>query len=907
MARLRRWCARLANTMWPRRAEVELARDMAAHLGLLEDEYRRRGMSADAARYAARRAMGGVEQAKELQRDARSLPWVEDARRDARHAMRSLMRAPAFTSVAILTVALGIGATSAIFSVVNGVLLTPLPYPSPDRLVRIVENVPAEESFSGNAVRMAAIHGAEFDAWRRSATTLGAMAVTIPQPHTARTASGNVRLAGARVSPVLFEIYGIRPLLGRGLRRDEERPDAGVAVLSADVWRRHFGADPAIVSRTVFLDERPFTVVGVMPREFGDEDFWIPFVPEESRPGQVSVIPAIARLRDGVSFEAATAEINRVGLDLRGAEPTPAGAPRFELARVQDELVRRVQPALRVLIAAVAIVLLIVCANVANLLLTRGARRQQELDIRRAIGATRGRLLRQAVTESLVLAGAGGFGGVALAYGFVAALKTLAVVELPAGFGQALGSTLLPRIDQVAVNGSVVMFTGLIAIVSGVCFGIVPAVRFAAPRKPITTAAIASGAALGRTLAGLQLMLATTLLIGAGLLMHSFVKLTAVDLRFDPSGVLTFDLVLPEHYIAERKLQIAEEVADRLGAMPGVIAAGFTDGPPLSNRTARPYGAYQPPLKTGDERDPEDAIDQRLVSPGYLRALRVRLFSGRWLDAGDRTAQPPAILINRAYVRYYFGEGNPVGAVMPTRAGPAVVAGVVDDVRFDGVDREPRPAGYVDPRHPLELNARNLAARGRQRSAEGNRLFLSGFTGGIAYAVRVSGDPLAIADDVRRIVREVDGSAALDAIMPMEHVIAGTIAQPRFYAVLVGVFAVMSAVLAAVGIYGVLAYGVTQRTREFGIRLALGGERRDVLALVMRQGATLVAAGIILGVAGAIAVTRYLEGMLFGLAALDPATYAVVAIGFAIVALLASYVPAWRATRVDPLVALRHE
>lgn len=906
-AGIRRWVRRLASAIHPDRAERELAREVAAHLTLLEDEYRRRGLSTADARLAARRAMGGVEQAKELQRDARSFAWPEDARRDAGYAIRTLWRAPAFTIVAVLTVALGIGATSAIFSVVSGVLLSPLPYPDPDRLVRIVENVPADESFSGRAARMSAIYAAEFDWWRTRATTLAAMAVTVPQPHTVRTPAGNARLAGARVSPALFEMYGLTPILGRGLRRDDERKDADVVVLSADVWRRHFGADPRTLWRTVLLDERPFTVVGIMPREFGGEDFWIPFVPEDARPGQVSVIPAIARVRDGVSLEGASEEVNRVGLELRGAGPTPGTAPRFELTRVQDELVRRVRPALRVLIAAVVVVLLIVCANVANLLLTRGARRQQEIEIRRAIGATTGRLLRQAVAESLVLAIGGGLGGVVLAYGFVAVLKTLAVIELPAGFGQALGSTLLPRIDEIAVDGSVVMFTGLIALASGFCFGIAPALRFATPRTPPTTTAVASGAGLGRTLAGLQLGLATTLLIGAGLLLHSFVKLAAVDLGFDPRGVLTFDLVLPEHYVAERKLQVAEQVADRLIAIPGVTAAGFTDGPPLSNRTARPYGAYQPPLKAGDQRDPEDAVDQRLVSPGYLRALRVRLLSGRWLEPGDRTAQPPAILINRAYVRYYFGEGNPVGTILATRAGPAVVAGVVDDVRFDGVDREPRLAGYVDPRHPLALNARNLAARGRQRSADGNRLFLSGFTGGIAYAVRVNGDPLAIADEVRRIVREIDGSAALDAVMPMEQVIAGTIAQPRFYAVLVGVFAAIAAVLAAVGIYGVLAYGVAQRTREFGIRLALGGGRRDILALVMRQGGTLVAAGIMLGVAGALAVTRYLEGMLFGLTPLDPATYAAVAIGFAGVALLASYVPARRATRVDPLVALRYE
>ena len=879
---------------------------MDAHLAILEGDYRRRGMTADAARYAARRAMGGVEQAKELQREARSFTLVEDGWRDARHAVRALGRNPAFTVVAVITLALGIGATSAIFSVVKGVLLTPLPFPEPDRIVRIVENVPADESFRGVALRLPAMYAGEFDWWRTRATTLPRMAVTMPQPRTLRTRTGNVRLGGARVSPALFDIYRVTPVVGRGIYADEERPGARVVVLSAETWRRHFAGDPGILNQSVFLDDQPFTVVGVMPPQFGEEDFWIPYVNEEPRPGQVSVVSAVARLKDGVSIEAAAAEVNTLGHQLRDATPVTGAPPRFELARVQDEIVRRVRPAMRILIAAVGVVLLIVCANVANLLLTRGARRQQEVAVRRAIGATRGRMIRQFLTESVVLALAGGLGGVALAYAGVRLLKALAVIELPAGFGQALGSTLLPRIGDITIDAQVVAFTFGIAIVSAMVFGVAPALRLSRGRGGDFQTATA-GTRIGSTLATVQLVLATTLLIGAGLLMHSFVKLTAVDLGFDPRPVLSFDLVLPEHYLAERKLEIAEELADRLARLSAVTAAGFTDGPPLSNRTARPYGAYDPPLKPGDERDRDDEIDHRLVSPGYLKALGARLVGGRWLDERDRVANPAAILVTRAYAQYYFGDREAVGAILPTRSGPAIVAGVVDDVRFDGIDRPPRRGGFVDPRLPIELNSRMLASKGRQRTAEGNRLFLSGFTGGIAYAVRTDGDPLALATDVRRAVNEVDPSAAVDAMMPMENVIAGTVAQPRFYAVLVSVFGAIAAVLAAIGIYGVLAYGVAQRTREFGIRLALGAERREVLGLVMRQGGALVAVGVTAGMACAIAVTRYLQGMLFGLTPLDATTYAVVAAAFAAVALLASYVPARRAMTVNPLAALRCE
>ncbi len=884
---------------------------MQAHLTLLEDEYRRRGMTPDEARAAARRAMGSVTHAKDLHRDARAFAWIEDARRDARQAIRSLRRSPGFATVTILTLALGVGATSAIFSVVHAVLLKPLPFRDADRLVRIIENVPAEESFRGVAVRMPAMYLGEFETWRTRARTLPLMAVTMPQPRTLQMPGGNLRLAGARVSPALFPMRGVVPLLGRGLIAEDERIDAGVVVLSAAIWQRLFGGARDLVGRSILLDERPHTVVGVMPAAFGREDFWTPFVVEPPRPGQVSVVSVTARLADGVSIEAAAAEVETIGRRLRDLPAARGGPPRFELARVQDAEVARVRPALRVLTVAVGVVLLIVCANVANLLLTRASRRQPEIAVRQSLGAARGRIIRQLLTESVILGLGGGLAGLGLAHVGIRLLKALAVIELPAGFGQALDSVLLPRLDEIAINPAVLAFTFTVAVATGILFGVAPAIqlsRFERGGGNTTAPRIAASGRIGRTLAAVQLTLATTLLVGSGLLMHSFVKLASVDLGFDPRQTLSFDLVLPDSLLAWDKLRIAETITARLSALPGVTAAGFSDGPPLSNRTARPYGAFTPPMKPGDEREADEVIDQRLVSPDYLRAIGARLVSGRWLDERDSRSRPAGILVTKGYADYYFGRGtDPVGAILDTRSGPATIVGVMEDVRFDGVDDDARFIGFVDPRHPLELNDAMLAQRGRQRGAEGNRLFLTGFSGTLAYAVRVTGDPIAIADDVRRIVRDVHPTAAVDSQMPLERVVGGTITQPRFYAVLVGVFAGLAAVIAAIGVYGVLAYVVAHRTREFGIRMTLGARRGEILALVMRQGAILVGLGITAGVAGAAATARYLQGMLFGLTPLDATTYAVVALGFASIALFASYVPARRATRVNPIVAIRCE
>jgi putative ABC transport system permease protein len=900
---------------WLRRKQQEqdLEDELRSHLAIEARERLGPETSPEEAERAARRAFGNMPRIMEETRDVWRFGWLEELSQDIRYAFRTLGHNPGFAAIVILTVALGIGATTAVFSVVKAVLLQPLPYKDPDRLVRIIENVPAAESFRGVAMRLPAMSPEEFGWWRERVKTLSHMAVSMPQPHTLMMREANVRLAGARVSAALFPMYGIPPLLGRGFTLQEERADARVIVLNARTWQRYLGSDPAVVNRTIILDDQPYTVIGIMPSEFGEAAFWTPYVIGPTREGTVTFINVTARLADGVALEAAAAEINALGHQLREA-PFKAGAPpRFELGRVLDETVAPVRPALRVLIVAVGVVLLIVCANVANLLLTRGSRRHAEIATRQALGASRGRLVRQMLTESIVLAGAGGIAGIGIAYGGVALLKTLAAVQLPAGFGQLRAISLLPRVGEITIDPVVLGFTLAAVILAGLLFGLPPALRLS---KPHEVAAARNGGTFnitlrtraGHTLAAAQLAMATPLLVGAGLLLHSFVNLASVDLGFNGENVLHFDLVLPDHYDAVRKLAIAEQLDLRLRALPGVMAAGFSDGPPLSDRNSgRPYGGFDPPYKNPQDKTQAGPIEQRSVSPSYLRALGVRLIAGRWLDDRDRSTRAPAILVSQSYARYYFDGRDPVGSMLPTRSGPALVAGVVDDVRLNSVQQQAPMAGFVDPRLVLEFADQILAERGRKRGDGGNRFFLTGMSGTLGYAVRVNADPLSIAPEVRRLIREVDASAAADGVMTMEDLIADTSAQPRFYTVLLGIFAAIAAVVAGIGIYGVLSYTVARRTREIGIRVALGAERRQVLGFVMRQGALLVAAGLTMGLIGAAALTRYLSGMLFGITPLDPYTYVSVAAAFAALALLACFIPARRAARLDPLAALRHE
>jgi putative ABC transport system permease protein len=837
---------------------------------------------------------------------------------DTRYALRGFKRTPGLTIITVLTLAVGLGATAAIFSVVNAVLLRPLPYVEPERLVQIAEHVPASEGFAGVAQRRTAMNVAELDWWRTNAKSLSEVAVI--QGNDARTLvtpDGTIQLYGQRVSPALFAMRGIPPLQGRGLLPDDERPDTDVVVLGEAMWRQYFNAAPDIVGRRIELNNQTLTVIGVMPPAFGEEAFWTPFVPPAAGSPGTMFLNAQARLAPGVSLETASAEANTLGLQLRGIEAEPGAEPRFEIVRTLDEMTAAVAPALRVLVGAVGVLLALVCTNVANLLLVRGTRRQQEIAIRRSLGATRGRIMRQVLTESLVLAGFAAITAVVFAFAGVGLLKATATAYVNRRFAGA--PPVLPRLDEIAIDPTVLAFVIVLAIVTGVLFGLLPALRLSkygehghASQSQLST--LARNSRLGHVLATVQLACAMGLLIGAGLLVNSFLKLTGISPGIDPQGVLSFELVVPGDSTAERKLEVAETLVARLESDSRVTSAGFADIPPLVpgiilfSMGFVPEGMTQAELNEEQRtQGPNERAQTRQVSPGYLRAMGARLVAGNWLD--ERTDTGPAILVTRPYAEHYFPEGNAVGATMTSGANVATIAGVVDDIHLGRLEGEPERAVFLDPRQQLAVARRAPPGPPGRPGPAGqiDRFFLTVGGSSIPFAARTTGDPLAIMADLRAIVRDIDPRLAVDAAVPMERIVSSLTTRPRFYAAVLSAFGVIAGFIAVIGLYGVLSYVVGQRTKEIGVRMALGAQRATVLKLVLRQGAVVVAIGVVAGVAGAAALTRYLEGTLYGVTALDITTFAVVAAAFATVAMVAAYLPARRATAINPLVALRHD
>ena len=835
---------------------------------------------------------------------------------DTRYALRGFKRTRGLTIITVLTLAVGLGATAAIFSVVNAVLLRPLPYAEPERLVQIVEHVPAAEGFGGAAQRRTALNASEFDYWRQNSKTLSQIAMWQREGRTFASVDGSVQLYGQTVSPSMFAMRGIPPLMGRGLVPDDERPDNDVVVLSEGMWRQYFNSAPDIVGRRIELDGRTRTVVGVMPPAFGEEAFWTPMV-VTVQPGQVFFGPAQAQLAAGVSLEAASDEINRIGMQLRGIEAQPGAEPRFEVVSSQDELTAAVAPALRVLVFAVAVVLAIVCTNVANLMLVRGTRRQQEIAIRRSLGATRGRIMRQVLTESLVLAGFAGLTAIAIAFAGVSLLKFTASSYSSPRF--AIGNAVLPRLDEISVDPAVLAFVVVLSIVTGVLFGLLPALRLSkygehghVSESQLST--VARNSSLGHALATVQLAFAMALLIGAGLLVVSFMKRTGIDPGFDPRGVLSFELVVPGDSTAERKLEVADAIVARLQNDARVVASGYTDIPPLTTGINIIMGVFVPQGKTQAEmqeeqrtQTAEERTQTRQVSAGYLRALGARLVAGEWLD--ERTGSGPAVLVSRPYAEHYFPNGDAVGAVMTSAGGPGpaagnsetvTIAGVVDDLHLGNLERSAERVIFLDPRQ-------TLARQRAPRPPQADRFFLTLGGSAIPFAARTTADPVAILRDLRGIARDIDPKLAIDAVIPMQQVVRSLTTRPRFYAALLSTFGAIAGFIAVIGLYGVLSYVVGQRTKELGIRMALGAQRAAVLKLVLKQGAVIVAVGLVGGVAAAAALTRYLEGMLYDLPTLDVTTFAVVAVAFAAVAMVAAYLPARRATAIDPLAALRYQ
>lgn len=833
---------------------------------------------------------------------------------DITYALRSLARGPGFTTAAILTLSIGIGATTAIYSVVNTILLQPLPYPDSDRLFRVVENVaPFRPGFSWT---QRGPNNVEFREWQSRTRTLDRTAATIGMgQRLVRTSRGVAGLWGTMVSGNTLELLGGKALMGRALNGgDDANPD--VVVLSFDTWRRHFESDPNILGRAI--DFRPggitnspprlLTVVGVMPAsfEFG-RDFMTPIVVDPKRPFGVGMM---ARLADGVTLEAATQEANDIGAAVK--PPRPADAPalpetRFELVGMKEQLVRPVRPALRVLLGAVGVVLLIVCANVANLLLARGSTRQREMAVRAAIGAGRGRLVRLIVTECAVLALVGGIGGALLGAGGVQLVKALAITEAEGVFRLIYGASLLPRASELTIDLRMLATALALSSITAIVFGLLPALQLSRANQlaGMGTRGSASGRREPRTRSILvvgQLVMATVLLVGAGLLAHSFVKLMRTDLGYTTGNALEFQTLLPDTYSVAQKANAVTELLTRLRALPGVTAAGFSRHGVLITEELM-IGNLVPPGKGLEEMRRDSMARVRSVSPGFITALEMQIVRGRDFTDADGATAPLVIVLNQSAARKYFGSddaaiGQPLDWYLAKTGVPMQVVGVVADIRNESPIRESKPEVFIDYRQMIARFERDNEPVGRTNEAA---------IGLQSFVIRTSGDPRRFVSQVRQTVAQLDPAIGVDSIEPVDRLLAASVARQRFYATLLLVFAGVAAALAAIGIYGVLAYSVVTRTQEIGVRMALGAQRSQVLGLILRKGLVLAGIGVTLGVIGAAAVARYLQSMLFGIEPLDPLTFIAVAIGFTAIAALASYLPARRATRVEPVVALRCE
>jgi putative ABC transport system permease protein len=818
----------------------------------------------------------------------------DDARRDAQYAWRTLRRNPGFAAVALLTLSLGIGANTAVFSVVKAVLLRPLPFADADRLVRVYEHVPASESPDGRPRRMNGMLVRDFvDAAGRTQglshlVSYGTALVTIAG------GSDAVRLPLAPVTPDTFSMFDAHAIVGRTFTAaDADRGADRVVILSYAAWQRQFAGDPAAIGRRIRFNgsrfsgnvalDADYTVVGVMPASFRfaeeSTQFWIPLRLERPPDGRPRRTLAIARLAPGVSLHDAAMELGGAVADLHGAG---ASAPRFELVRLQDEIGEPVKPALVVLTIVVGLVLLVACANVANLVLARNSSREREIATRIAIGASRGRLVRQLLTESLLLAIAGGIGGTLLAAGGVSLFRTLAAAMPRIDLGSAAA---FPCLDAIRIDAQVWTVSLAFAVVTGLLVGTAPALRHSRAMAP---GLVRRPRALQSGLAVAQIAIATMLVVAGGLLARSFVRLTSVDVGFDPGNVLTFQVSLPGAVppLSQQKT-FAEGLVASLRSLPDVRAAAYANQLPMMALRDTAGGF----TRTRDRSiaRTQNGPDARLVSRDYFAAMGIRIVAGRGLSESDDAGGARVLVINQTLAHQDFGAENPIGqdVYIGRDAAPWRIVGIVNDVRQFGRDRQPEPQFFADVGQWPETGPV--------------------FPIGAYYAIRVAGDPSLALARVRDVVRQISPQASVDNVATMNQILSNATTRPRLYAVLLTIFAAIAILIAAAGIYGVMAYTVAQRTREIGIRVALGADRRAVLTMVLGRSAGLTIAGLVGGLAGAAATTKYLEGLLFGLTPLDPATFIAAPIAFAAVAFAASYVPARRATAVDPSTALRAE
>ena len=857
-----------------------LDEELRYHLDRQAAAYVAGGMTPAEARRAARRDFGDVTQSKERCREARGVRPVEDLRQDVLFGLRVLRRNPVFSLVAVVTLALGIGANTALFSITNAVVFRPLPFAESERLVTLWEcSAKSEQS-------RVIVSPANYLDWREQTRSFEEMgAYTEDFYNLSEEAARPERVAGANATPSLFKALGVQPLLGRTFLPEEGRPDAErVVLLSYGLWQRRFGGDPNIVGKTIKVNGPDFTIVGVLPPDFiisprRYEIFTsIRFDDRQRVNRRGRYLTVIARLRPGVTAAQARAEMNAVGARL-GAQYPDENAGRGATTHPLEGLITGgARTALLTLLGAVGFTLLIACANVANLLLGQAAGRRKEMAVRAALGAGRLRLVRQMLTESLTLSLAGGVAGLLLAKWGVGLLVSISPASLP-------------RAEQAGLDLRVLGFTLLVSTLTGLVFGLVPALQ--ASRVDLTEALKSGARAAGGgrrslargTLVAAEVALSLVLLVGAGLLVKSFVRLTEVELGFDPTHVVAADISLPFRYnTPQARTEFYRQLLTRVESLPGVSSAAVSQSVPLSGEE---HGAQfmvggRAPAPDGSDR--YGSIYHR-VSEGYFKTLGVRLLKGRILNERDTAGAPGVALVNETLARKVFPGEDPLGRQIVLAGDatprPREIVGVVSDTRYVTPDLEPSPEIYVsylaEPWHHMSL------------------------------AVRAGSDPQALVNGMREELSAMDRDVPLANVKEMEQYVSDSVSPQRFSALLLTVFAVAALGLAALGVYGVISNSVARRTHEIGIRLALGARRGDVLRLVVGRGMRPVLLGLGAGLAGACALTRLLESLLYGVSAFDPSVFAGVSLLLAATALAACYLPARRATRVDPMTALRHE
>ena len=875
---------RLRAVFFKGRLERELEEEIRSHLEMQAEENRRRGMNPDEARRAALRQFGGVEQVKERYRDRRGLPLVETALQDVRYAARVLRKSPGFTLVAVVTLALGIGATTAIFSAVYPILFEPLPYPHADQIVMIWD-------FGTDGARLDVTFGTYRELAERS-RSFDALAVMRPWQPVMTGEAQPERFNGQHVSAGYFRALGVLPAMGRDFQdSDDQLNGPQVVILSDGLWRRRFGGDSAIVGQQITLNANLYTVIGVMPSGFENllapsTEIWKPLqydktlAPDSREWGHH--LRMVGRLRPGVGTDQARQEINAIA-----SAPVPefsrpdyaSLAQGLMVDSLQDDVTRGVRPALLAVLGAVILVLVIACVNVTNLLLARGAQRRGEFAVRAALGAARARLIRQLLTESLLLAIIGGAIGMVVAEVGVRAL----VAFSPLG---------LPRANAIHLDGTVLAFALAVTTLIGLVVGLIPALHVARDDLRVGLQQSSRRSAGGqqltrRTLVVAEVALALVLLVSAGLLLRSLQRLFAIDPGFGTSHLLTLQVQTSgQRFDEETTHRFFAQALDAVRRVPGVTAAAFTSQLPLSGELGDGYGVHFESSPTGNPEADNGAF-RYAVSPGYFEAMAIPLRRGRLLNEHDTADAPPAVLISESLAKSKFLDHDPIGQRL--RVGPNngpwyTVVGVVGNVKQTSLAMSQPDAVYIPTTQW--------------------RLFVDR---ALWLVVRAQGDAATLAPAIRRAVWSVDKDQPIVRLATMDDLLAASAAERRFALILFEAFGVVALVLAATGLYGVLSGSVTERTREIGVRLALGASRADILALVVRQGMTLTGLGLAIGLSAAVAASDALVSLLFGVSRLDPVTYLGVIVLLAGVSVIACWVPAWRAARVDPSITLRAE